>query len=186
LETLADACDRLGEREEQRVALEALAELPLDEERDPVAAARVYKLYARAAVAAGEGGLARGYVRNAVELFALGGDDVRDALAGALLLSARIETDAGDLAGARERLTAAGAAAAGARDPWEPGGEGPAPAQAPRCVREGAAGIILLGGRPAVPPRAPRGTRACLTWLSATSGLIDFGHWRMCAGSRAG
>jgi tetratricopeptide (TPR) repeat protein len=113
LEILSDACDRLGEREEQRVALAALAELPLDAEHEPIAAGRVYKLHARAAVAAGEAGLARGLVRNAVELFTRGGEDALDELAGALLLAARIETDAGDLAGARDRLAAARAVAPG-------------------------------------------------------------------------
>lgn len=111
LETLADASDRLGERGEQRAALEALADLPLDVERDPCAAGRVYGLHARAAVATGEAGLARGLVRNAIELFTRGGEAARDELTAALVLSSRIEADAGDLAGAHDRLAFAAASA---------------------------------------------------------------------------
>ncbi|MEZ6013982.1 MAG: AAA family ATPase [Planctomycetota bacterium] len=113
LETLADASDRLGEREEQSAALEALADLPLDLEHDPSAAGRVYTLHARAAVVAGEAGLARGLVRNAIELFTRAGEAARDDLAGALLVSARIESDAGDLIGAHDRLAFARATAPG-------------------------------------------------------------------------
>lgn len=111
LETLADASDRIGEREDQRQALEALAALPLDVERDPGAAGRVYALHARAAVASGEGGLARGLVRNAIELFMRAGDAAQGDLSGALLLAARVESDAGDLVGAHDRLALARAAA---------------------------------------------------------------------------
>ncbi len=113
LETLADASDRLGERDDQRAALEALAELPLAVETDPAPAGRVYALHARAAVAAGQAGLARGLVRNAIELFTRAGDGARDALAEALLLAARIEADAGDLAGAADRLAFARAVSDG-------------------------------------------------------------------------
>ena len=68
LEALADAADRLGEREEQRAALEALGELEVDVETEAHLAARVYVLHARHAVGGGRFGLARGFLRNAEEL----------------------------------------------------------------------------------------------------------------------
>jgi hypothetical protein len=46
LEALADAADRLGEREEQRAALEALGELDIDLALEPHVAARIYVLHA--------------------------------------------------------------------------------------------------------------------------------------------
>lgn len=68
LEALADAADRLGEREEQRAALEALGELDVDVDTEAHHAARIYVLHARHAVGGGRFGLARGFLRNAEEL----------------------------------------------------------------------------------------------------------------------
>lgn len=68
LEVLADAADRLGEREDQRVALEALGALEIDVDTEQAAAAHVYLLHARYAVASGQLGLARGFLRNAHDL----------------------------------------------------------------------------------------------------------------------
>lgn len=65
LEALAGAADRLGERAEQRAALEGLAELDLDLERRPAEGARIYLLHARFSIGGGEFGLARGLLRNA-------------------------------------------------------------------------------------------------------------------------
>ncbi len=68
LEELADAAGRLGEREEQRAALDALSELDIDVEKDPRSAGRIYLLHARHAVSSGEFGMARGLLRNARQL----------------------------------------------------------------------------------------------------------------------
>ena len=57
LEELADAADRLGEREDQRVALDELAQLDIDVNVDPHGAGRVYLLHARHAVSSGQFGL---------------------------------------------------------------------------------------------------------------------------------
>ena len=70
LEALADAADRLGERAEQRAALEGLGELDLDLEQRPGEGAHVYLLHARFSVGGGELGLARGFLRNAETLAA--------------------------------------------------------------------------------------------------------------------
>jgi len=109
LEELADAADRLGEREEQRIVLGALGDLAGD--ADSHAAGRLYTLHARAAVATGESGLARGFARNAIELLQNSGESALADLATALLLAGRIEADAGDLEGAIERLRRAAAVA---------------------------------------------------------------------------
>ncbi|MEM1453209.1 MAG: AAA family ATPase [Planctomycetota bacterium] len=68
LEALADAADRLGEREDQRAALDELGDLDIDVDEEPAAAAHVYLLHARHAAADGQLGLARGFLRNAREL----------------------------------------------------------------------------------------------------------------------
>ncbi len=68
LEELADAADRLGEREDQRLALEELGRLDIDAELDPQGAGRVYLLHARHAVSRGQFSLARGFAQNARQL----------------------------------------------------------------------------------------------------------------------
>ncbi|MGD2017214.1 MAG: AAA family ATPase [Planctomycetota bacterium] len=70
LEFLASAAGRLGERAEQRAALEGLGELSLDLERRPAEGAHVYLLHARFSIGGGEFGLARGLLRNAEGLAA--------------------------------------------------------------------------------------------------------------------
>ncbi|MCY2960135.1 MAG: protein kinase [Planctomycetota bacterium] len=69
LEAAADAADRLGMREDQRAALDRLSDSAFDAETDPLSAGRVYLLHARFATSTGQYGLARGLLRNAVELF---------------------------------------------------------------------------------------------------------------------
>lgn len=68
LEAAADAADRLGQREEQRAWLDQLSDLALSPQTDPEALARVYLLHGRHAIATGQYGLARGFLKNAVEL----------------------------------------------------------------------------------------------------------------------
>jgi tetratricopeptide (TPR) repeat protein len=68
LEAAADAADRLGYRSEQRDWLDQLSDLELSPEKDPKSLARVYLLHARHAVSTGQFGLARGFLKNAVEL----------------------------------------------------------------------------------------------------------------------
>lgn len=69
LEAAADAADRLGMREDQRAALDRLSDSAFDSETDPLSSGRVYLLHARFATSTGQYGLARGLLRNAVELF---------------------------------------------------------------------------------------------------------------------
>ncbi len=69
LEAGADAADRLGMREDQRAALDRLSDSAFDAETDPLSAGRVYLLHARFATSTGQYGLARGLLRNAVDLF---------------------------------------------------------------------------------------------------------------------
>jgi tetratricopeptide (TPR) repeat protein len=69
LEAAVDAADRLGYRKEQRDLLDRLAELEFDPSEDPEAVGRVYLLHARYAVSTGQYGLARGWLKNAAEMF---------------------------------------------------------------------------------------------------------------------
>lgn len=68
LEAAADAADRLGYREEQRQWLDYMSDLELTPEHDAELLARVFLLHGRHAISTGQYGLARGMVRNAVEL----------------------------------------------------------------------------------------------------------------------
>ncbi len=68
LEAAADAADRLGQRADQRQWLDQLSSLEIAAEEDPEALARVYLLHGRYAVSTGQYGLARGMLRNSVEL----------------------------------------------------------------------------------------------------------------------
>ena len=68
LEAAADASDRLGYRSEQRQWLDEMSDLDLSPEREPESLARVFLLHGRYAISTGQYGLARGMVRNAVEL----------------------------------------------------------------------------------------------------------------------
>jgi len=68
LEEAADAADRLGRREDQRVLLDHLAKFELDPEVRPGEGARLYLLHARYAAGTGQFGLARGWLKTAVAL----------------------------------------------------------------------------------------------------------------------
>jgi serine/threonine protein kinase len=68
LEAAADAADRLGRREDERRLLDYMTDLELDPERFPAEAARLYLLHARYAAGTGQYGLARGMLRNALQL----------------------------------------------------------------------------------------------------------------------
>jgi serine/threonine protein kinase/tetratricopeptide (TPR) repeat protein len=99
LEAAADAADRLGSRDEQRQWLDQLAEMPLDPERDRDALARVYLLHGRYAVGTGQYGLARGMLRNAVELSERGPQ--RIVLSEALRRLSQVQAHVGELEEAR-------------------------------------------------------------------------------------
>ena len=110
LEALAGAADRLGERAEQRAALEGLGELELDLERRPAEGARVYLLHARFSIGGGEFGLARGLLRNAEALATraaqsggVRGQQLAADRSEIARLSGRIALEHGDLAEARRR-----------------------------------------------------------------------------------
>jgi len=75
LESAVDAADRLGYRREQRDLLDRLADLEIDPKTDPELFGRVYLLHARYGVSTGQYGLARGWLRNAVEMFARAGKE---------------------------------------------------------------------------------------------------------------
>jgi hypothetical protein len=68
LEAAADAADRLGRREDERRLLDYMTDLELDPERFPAEGARLYLLHARYAAGTGQYGLARGMLRNALQL----------------------------------------------------------------------------------------------------------------------
>jgi serine/threonine protein kinase/tetratricopeptide (TPR) repeat protein len=69
LEAAVDAADRLGFRKGQRELLDRLTDLDFDPAIDPEIVGRVYLLHGRYAVSTGQYGLARGMLRNAVEMF---------------------------------------------------------------------------------------------------------------------
>ncbi|MBM3977878.1 MAG: hypothetical protein FJ299_12930, partial [Planctomycetes bacterium] len=94
-----DAANRLGRREEERALLDQLADLALDEQTNPGQAARVYLLHGRYAAGTGQLGLARGMLRNAVQLGRRSGD--RQLLSEALRRLALVQTLAGEFADAR-------------------------------------------------------------------------------------
>ncbi len=100
LEAVADATDRLGMREDQRDALDRLSESTFDAETDPLSAGRVYLLHARHATSTGRYGLARGLLRNAVELCERAG--AGRELAEALRRLALVQAHVGELDEARE------------------------------------------------------------------------------------
>ncbi len=110
LVALAGAADRLGERAEQRAALEGLGELELDLERRPADGARVYLLHARFSIGGGEFGLARGLLRNAEGLATRAaqsgvarGQQLASDRSEIARLSGRIALELGDLDEARRR-----------------------------------------------------------------------------------
>ncbi|MBI5362077.1 MAG: protein kinase, partial [Planctomycetes bacterium] len=76
LEHAVDAADRLGFRQGQRELLDRLADLEFDPALDPESVCRVYLLHGRSAESTGQYGLARGLLRNAVEMFERAGRDM--------------------------------------------------------------------------------------------------------------
>lgn len=76
LEAAVDAADRLGFRKGQRELLDRLSDLRFDPDVDPESVGRVYLLHGRYAVSTGQYGLARGMLRNAVEMFERAGKEL--------------------------------------------------------------------------------------------------------------
>jgi tetratricopeptide (TPR) repeat protein len=99
LEAAVDAADRLGFRKEQRDLLDRLADLEFDPREDPEDAARVYLLHGRFAVSTGQYGLARGWLKNAVELFERAGKELEASES--LRRLAQVQGHVGELADAR-------------------------------------------------------------------------------------
>ncbi len=99
LETAADAADRLGRREEERELLDGMIDLDLDLEAFPADGARLYLLHARYATGTGSFGLARGMLRNALQL-AERSEDVA-LVTQALRQIALVQAQIGDLDDAR-------------------------------------------------------------------------------------
>jgi hypothetical protein len=116
LEAATDAADRLGLRGEQRQALDHLSDMDFDPARDPDALARVYLLHGRYAVSTGQYGLARGMLRNAVELAQKGRAPV--VLSEALRRLSAVQAHVGELRSARVGARALGR---GARSTAVPG-----------------------------------------------------------------
>jgi len=99
LEAAVDAADRLGYRKEQRDLLDRLADLQFDPKEDPEAVARVYLLHGRFAVSTGQYGLARGWLKNAVELFDRAGKELETSES--LRRLSQVQSHVGELAEAR-------------------------------------------------------------------------------------
>jgi serine/threonine protein kinase/tetratricopeptide (TPR) repeat protein len=76
LEAAVDAADRLGFRQGQRELLDRLTDLEFDPDVDPEVVGRVYLLHGRYAVSTGQYGLARGMLRNAVDMFERSGSRI--------------------------------------------------------------------------------------------------------------
>jgi len=100
LEAAGDAADRLGTRAEQRAWLDRLSDLELDPERDRADLTRVYLLHGRYAVSTGQYGMARGLLRNAVELSKAGGE-LDELNSEALRRLAAVQAHIGELIDAR-------------------------------------------------------------------------------------
>ncbi len=100
LEAAADSADRLGTREEQRTWLDRLSDLELTPDGDRELLTRVYLLHGRYAVGVGQYGLARGMLRNAVEL-AQDGEETRELASEALRRLAAVQAHVGELREAR-------------------------------------------------------------------------------------
>ncbi len=99
-EIAVDAADRLGQREEQREFLERLADLGESSPQDPGQGARLYLLHGRYAAATGRFGLARGMLRNAIELAAAAADERLSSQC--LRRLAHVQAQIGDFADARK------------------------------------------------------------------------------------
>src|SRR6185369_2213308 len=100
LEAAVDAADRLGFRKEQRDLLDRLADLEFDPGEDPEAAARVYLLHGRFAVSTRQYGLARGWLKNAVEMFRRADKELE--ISESLRRLSLVQSHVGELADARK------------------------------------------------------------------------------------
>jgi tetratricopeptide (TPR) repeat protein len=100
LEAAVDAADRLGYRKEQRDLLDRLADLQFDPREDPEAVARVYLLHGRFAVSTGQYGLARGWLKNAVEMFRRANKELE--ISESLRRLSLVQSHVGELADARK------------------------------------------------------------------------------------
>ncbi|MCE9594628.1 MAG: protein kinase [Planctomycetes bacterium] len=100
LEAAADASDRLAIRTEQRQWLDQLSGLDLSPDEDTESLARVYLLHGRYAVATGQYGLARGMLRNAVEL-ARRREDCQEIESESLRRLSAVQAHVGELGDAR-------------------------------------------------------------------------------------
>jgi serine/threonine protein kinase/predicted ATPase len=105
LEAAADAADRLGNRAQQRRWLDHLSDLELSPSSDAASLARVYLLHGRYAVSTGQYGLARGFLRNAVELAE--SSRARGLSSEALRRLSAVQAHVGELAEARKLAQAA-------------------------------------------------------------------------------
>jgi serine/threonine protein kinase/tetratricopeptide (TPR) repeat protein len=99
LEAAVDAADRLGFRRGQRELLDRLADLEFDPDVDAEAVGRVYLLHGRYAVSTGQYGLARGMLRNAVDMFERSGNSLEHSEA--LRRLALVQGHVGELRDAR-------------------------------------------------------------------------------------
>jgi tetratricopeptide (TPR) repeat protein len=100
LESAVDAADRLGYRKKQRDLLDRLADLEIDPETNPALVGRVYLLHARYGVSTGQYGLARGWLRNAVEMFERAG--MEQERSESLRRLSLVQSHVGELKEARE------------------------------------------------------------------------------------
>jgi len=100
LETGAEAADRLGHRAEERALLDFMVDLDLDLAAYPAEGARLYLLHARYASGTGSFGLARGMLRNAIELATTAKDDA--LLSQSLRRLAQVQAHIGELVEARQ------------------------------------------------------------------------------------
>ena len=101
LEAAADAADRLGRRDEERELLDYLLDLDLDLTRHPAEGARLYLLHARYATGTGRFGLARGMLRNAIQLAETVDDD--ELVSEARRRMGQVQAHIGELAEARDQ-----------------------------------------------------------------------------------
>jgi tetratricopeptide (TPR) repeat protein len=100
LDSAVDAADRLGYRKKQRDLLDRLADLEIDPETNPALVGRVYLLHARYGVSTGQYGLARGWLRNAVEMFERAG--MEQERSESLRRLSLVQSHVGELKEARE------------------------------------------------------------------------------------
>ncbi len=96
----ADAADRLGYREKQRLLLDQLADFDTDPDTQPEQAGRTYLLHARYAISTGQFGNARGMLVNAIRCFEASGSV--DLLSDSLRRQSSVHTHVGEFSQARK------------------------------------------------------------------------------------